>query len=119
MSLYSSLKNVLPNVVSLEDSQVSTVEMIDASETLLNKLSSRDDKYAVGKCAASSFMKSKSADTKNRLAILMKKVGNEKLLNELGNFGDVTQEDLDILEQQFGKKSKLLKKYAASLGDES
>jgi hypothetical protein len=112
------LDNTLPNVVNLEDSNVSIVEMIDASDKLLDSLSSRDEKYAVGKSAASSFMKTESADTKNRLAVLMKKVGNEKLLNELGNFGDVTREDLEILEQQFGKNSKPLRKYAANLADE-
>ncbi len=112
------LADVLPRVVNLKDSNVSFVEMIDANERLLDKLSSRDERYAVGKRVAESFMKSDSADSKNRLAVLMKKVGNEKLLNELGYFGDITQDDFEILKQQFGN-SKELKQYATKLTDES
>jgi hypothetical protein len=66
----------------------------------------KDKKYALGQKLVESFRLTSSVESKNQLAAWLQRLETEGVLSEFGQYGEVSEEELSILDSHFGKSSK-------------
>jgi hypothetical protein len=66
----------------------------------------KDKKYALGQKLVESFRLTSSVESKNQLAAWLQRLETEGVLSEFGQYGEVSEEELRIMDNHFGKSSK-------------
>jgi hypothetical protein len=100
---------VLPKVVGLNDSPQTVSELLDFEEQMTAKATSEDARYSLGQRLIEGFRASSSHEAKNRLAAWLKRLNVEPVIEELTKYGDLSDDEIAILDSQF-KKSRHWKK---------
>ena len=95
------LFRVIPKVVGLEESPQTVSELLDFEEQLSARATSEEQRYALGQRIVEAFRASSSQEAMNRLASWLKNLKVDAVLKELNQYGDLTEDEVAILESQF------------------
>src|SRR5690606_34642560 len=104
---------VLPKIAVRDDSPRSVSEMLDFEEQISATATSQDKRYSLGQGLVKAFRASSSQEAKNRIAAWLKRLNVEGVLKELRDHGEMSEDEISILDSHFGK-SKQWKKVKES-----
>lgn len=105
---------ILPEILKLEDAPETVRAVLEADKVISEVFSSTSDRYNLGSTLLKAFISSPSQETKNKLAVWIKKIGAVAVLKELKIIAKPTEEDIEILEEHF-PRSKYLDNFKKTL----
>jgi hypothetical protein len=108
-----ALLSELPKIFGLGDSTETLNAVFESNDIFGELFSTASDKYKLATSLVESFAASSSKDAKNKLAQWLKNIDGASALKELKGVDGVSDDDLDILREQF-PQSKALKQIKES-----
>jgi len=97
---------VLPNVVGRDDCPRCVSEILECENQISATAATEHQRYSLGQGIVKAFRMSSSQEAKNRLAAWLKRLNVEGVLKELENYGQMSDDDIAVLDSHFGKSKQ-------------
>lgn len=97
---------ILPKVAGTDDCPRCVSQMLDFEKHIVATATNQEKRYSLGQGLVNAFRVSSSLDAKNRLAAWLKRLNVEGVLKELPNYGDMSEDEIAILDSQFGRSKE-------------
>jgi hypothetical protein len=100
------LFQLVPRVVGLGDNAKTVSGVLDFEKDITAKATNEDERFTLGKHLVEAFRASSSQEAKNRLAAWLKKLNVDAVLQELPKHGDLSEDEVGILDTHFAKSKQ-------------
>jgi hypothetical protein len=97
---------LLPNVAGRNDSPRCLSEMLRYERQISATATTEQQRYSLGQGIVKAFRVSSSQEAKNGLAAWLKRLNVEGVLKELLNYGEMSDDEIAVLDLHFGKSKQ-------------
>jgi hypothetical protein len=100
------LGRVLPKIAGFSENPQTVSALLDFEGQITAKATSKHKLYSLGQRIVEAFRASSSVEAKNRFAEWLKRLEVDGVLNELAKYGEMSEDEIGILDGHFAKSKQ-------------